>query len=68
MPAHHEEQQTKLHNLQTTKHKKNRKKVKKKNAAPPMFMITNRSIWHFLPVASSAVNDPLGQACLTSSG
>ncbi len=27
----HEEQQTNLHNLQTTKHKKNRKEVKKKN-------------------------------------
>jgi hypothetical protein len=46
-PAHHEEQQTNLHKLQTTKHKKNKKEVKKKNAAPPIFMIPNRLLLAF---------------------
>ncbi len=58
--AHHEEQKTNIDNLQTTKHKKNRKEVKKKNATSSNVHDCEPSpSWHFLLVTSTAINHPL---------
>jgi hypothetical protein len=54
MPTFHEKQQTKFHNLQTTKTQENSKDIKKQSAAPLKFMIANHPLsWPFLPVHPS---------------
>jgi hypothetical protein len=52
--AFYEEQHTKPQNLQSTKTQENSKDIKKENATPLKFMITNHPLsWRFLPIHPS---------------